>query len=414
MAITIASIITPYNTFISDASTDRISAAERLQFINEGVIWLATQLDNDHSIRTYSLSYFDTINSYKLNSDISDVLEGNALRRLVGETNDVDLTRKDARQIFIDIANNSSESSYALERRDSNLYAVINHDSKYGALQVSTFSSLTADGGTWASDTTNSDALAVAVDLVDGSNNTLGCLSFDITVAQSANNRATISNATLTSGDLTDDKDLSTWLLDVKFPNVADITSVTLYWGSSDSAYWSATSTTNYDGGAFTADFLNTVKFTWLGATKTGSPDVTAINFIRIDINYGAGQGNATSFKLDNLRLVRPEILKFHYTSWNVGTNSSGTQLKVFTATTDIPYFSGQYDQYLYAVAHKAAALTFRSLRLSKEAEIEDNEALQEMNRIRKVIPKSRPNELKSFRLKGISFSRGRQRVRTR
>ena len=255
MAITIANLITNLDSFIGDTSNDRVTAAERLQYLTEGCVWLQTSLDNDHSIRTYSLSYFDTINSYKLNSDITDVLEGNALRRLVGETNDVDFTRQDARQIFIYLPENSGESPYALERRDSNLYAVINYASKYGALQVSTMDSLTADGGTWASDTTTSDALAVEVDDTDGSNNTLGCFKFDITVAQSANNRATISNATLTAEDLTDDEDLPTWLLDVKFPNVADITSVTLYWGSSSTAYWSASATTNYDGSAFTADF---------------------------------------------------------------------------------------------------------------------------------------------------------------
>lgn len=412
MATLVSNIITNFNSFIGDASNDRISAAERLQFITESVNWLQLELDNDHSIRTYSVSYFDTINYYKLNSAVTDIFEGNALRRATSES-DIDLTRKDARDVATYIANGLNESVYALERRDSNLYLAVNHDSKYTALQVTSFGSLTADGGTWASDLITSDALAVAVDNTDGSNGTTGCLSFDITVAQSANNRATISNDTLTSEDLTDEKDLTTWLLDVKFPDVTYITSVTLYWGSSSSAYWSVSSTTNYDGGAFTADFLNTVKFTWLGATKTGSPDVTAINFIRIDINYSASQTDATSFKIDNLRLVRPETLTFHYTSWNVGTNTSGTQIKVFGATTDIPYYSGQYDQYNYPVARKAAALAFKSLRLYTESDKEEMEALKAMNKIRKVIPKSRMPELKNFKVRGINLG-GKARLRSR
>lgn len=411
MSITVASIQTPYNTFIGDTSTDRISAAERLQFINEGVIWLQTQLDNDHSIRTYSVSFFDTLVSYKLNSAVTDVLEGNALRKLVGEP-DVEFTRKDARQVFTDIAEESYESSYALERRDSNLFLVVNHDAKYPALQVTSFDSLTNIGGTWAADTTNSDATNVAIDEVDGSNGTVGCLSFDVDVSQSGNNRATIYNDDINDEDLSDDKDLSSWLLDVKFPEITNISSVTLYWGSSDTAYYSVTSTTNYDGSAFTADFNNTIKFDWLGASVTGSPDYTAIDYIRIDVNYGAGQGDATSFKLDNLRLVRPETLKFHYTSWNVGTDTNGAQIKVFGATTDIPYFSGQYDQYLYAVAHKAAALTFKSLRLYNEADKEEQEAIAEMNRVRKVIPKSRPSEMKNFKVRGIRFGRSRYKLR--
>ena len=409
MAITIADIIIPYDTFIGDTSNDRVSAAERLQYLTESTMWLSTELDNDHSVKTYSVSYFDTINSYKLNAALTDVLEGNALRRATSENN-IDMTRKDSRQVMIDISNSAEESSYSLERKNENLFLAVNHDSKYRAMQVSSLASLTADGGTWEADETNSDALDLEADSVDGSNGTNGCLKFDIDVSQSVNNRGTIFNDEFTEGDLTEEEDLSSWLLDVKFPEVTNITSVTFYWGSDSSNYWSVTSTTNQDGGAFTADFDNTVKFTWQGATKTGSPDVTAIDYLRIDINYGAGQTDATSFKVDNLRLVRPESLKFYYTSWNGGADTAGDQIKKFGATTDVPYFSGQYDQYLYAVAHKAASLTFRALRLYGEADREELEATREMDRIRQVIPKSRPGEAKNFKVLGISFGGRRRR----
>ncbi len=408
MAITVATIQTELNTIIGDASTDRISAAERLQFINQAVDWLLTEMDNDHSIRTYSVSYFDTLNYYKLNAAVTDIFEGNALRRFSSETTP-DLTKKDARQLLEDISSSAQESSYATERRDGNLYLVINHDSKYTALEVSSLDSLTGNGGTWAADTTTSDALTPTVDEADGSNGTTGCLTFDITVAQSVNNRATIYNSGLTAEDLTDDKDLSSWILDVKFPDVTNITSVTFYWGSSSTKYWSVTSTTQYDGSAFIADW-NTLKFPWLGSTKTSTPDITAINYIRIDVNYGAGQADATSFKLDTLRLVRPEILTLHYSSWNVGTSSVGTQLKKFTATTDIPYFSGQYDNYMYPVAHKAGQLAYKSLRLFSEAREEELEALKELAKVKKIIPKSRPAELKNFKLRGVRFARGSRR----
>ncbi len=411
MATTVASIQTAFNTFIGDASTDRISAAERLSFITEGVNWLQTELDNDHSVRTYSVSYFDTINYYKLNAAVTDIFEGNALRRATSEL-DIDLTRTDARSVATAISNASTDNLYSLERRDSNLYLVVNLDSKYRAMQVDSFDSLTANGGTWQADGTNSDAENVAIDTADGSNGTTGCLSFDVDVSNSVNNRATIYNDDLTSEDLTDLKDLASWVIDMSFPIVTYLSSVTFYWGSSASNYYSVTQTTNYDGSAFTADFLNTLKFPWLAATVTGTPDDTAINYIRIDINYTGSQADATSYKLDNLRLVRPEKLTFHYTSWNVGTDTGGTQVKVFSATSDIPYYSGQYDGYNYPVAHKAVSLAFRSLRLYAEADKEELEAIKEMNRVRKVIPKSRPAESKNFKVKGISWGRNRFRIR--
>lgn len=410
MATTIGTIKTQLNTYIGDSSTDRISDAQRYQFITEAINWYQTETDNDHSVKTYTINYFDTINYYKINSAITDVFDSNALRRATGETG-IDFTKKDSRELAIDISEGSTESEYALEWKDSNLYLVINHDSKYESLQASSFDSLTADGGTWVADTTNSDALNLEVDSVDGSTYSLGCLSFDIDVSQSANNRATIYNDSLTSEDLSQDKDLSSWLLDVKIPDITYISSYTLYWGSDSSNYYSVTQTTNYDGTSFRSDdFTNTIKFPWLGATITGTPDNTNISYIRIDVNYTADQEDATSFKLDNLRLVRPEKLTFYYTSWNVGTNSSGSQIKAFTADTDIPYFSGQYDGALYAVARKAASLCYKSLRLFNEADGEEIEAVREMNRIRKVIPKSRPSELKNFKVRGIRMFRGRSR----
>ncbi len=408
MSTTLATPHTSMNTWIGDASTDRISAAERFQFLTEAVQWLQTELDNDHSVRTYSVSYFDTINYYKLNAAVTDIFEGNALRRATTET-DIDLERIDSRGVAEAISLSSSKNTYSLERRDGNLFLAVNLDSKYTSLQVDSFDSLTANGGTWAADTTNSDALNVAINTVDGSNGTTGCLSFDVDVSQSGNNRATIYNSGLTSEDLSDEKDLSSWIIDMSFPIITYLSSVTFYWGSSASDYYSVTQTTNYDGSAFTADFLNTLKFAWLNATVTGTPDDSAITYIRIDVNYSASQADATSYKIDNLRLVRPEKLTFHYTSWNVGTDTNGTQIKKFTATTDIPYYSGQYDQYDIPVGHKAASLAFHSLRLYAESDKEELEAIKAMSKIRKVIPKSRPAETKSFKLKGLRFSRGRR-----
>ena len=127
---------------------------------------------------------------------------------------------------------------------------------------------------------------------------------------------------------------------------------------------------------------------------------------IGADYNYGGGQGDDTDFRIDNLRLVRPENLTFHYLSWNVGTDTSGADITVFGATTDVPYFSGQYDQYKYAVAHKASAILFRALRLREEAQFEENEADEAMRRAKGIHPSSKVEEVKSFKIRGVRFNR--------
>ena len=52
-------------------------------------------------------------------------------------------------------------------------------------------------------------------------------LRLNIGVSQSGNNRATIENSTMDSEDLTDDRNVSSWVLDIKIPDVTNITSVT-------------------------------------------------------------------------------------------------------------------------------------------------------------------------------------------
>lgn len=405
MSVTVANIITNMDSYIGDTSNDRISAAERLQYITEAVVWLQNETGNDHQNATYTLNYLDTVHYYKVTTAIADLLDVADLRR-EEDDHTVSFVRKSPRELAEEIGQEATESSFAIERRDGNAYLVVNHTSKHPADVVSSLESTTADGGTWAVDSTNSDATNLTVDNVEFKEGN-GSLNFDIDVSQSANNRATIQNSTLTALDLSDYLDLGSWLFWMYVPDVTNFTSVTLYWGSSTSDYWSATVTTDINGSAWVNEW-NEVKINWANATKTGSPDETAIDFIRFDLNYGAGQADDTDFRLDYLRIARPEKLKFHYISWNVGTNSGGTDITAFTATSDIPYFSGQYDQYKYIVAHKAASAAFFNLRLREEALAEERAAIDGLNKIKQIIPSSRAPEVKSFKVMGVNFNRKR------
>jgi hypothetical protein len=406
MAITLADIQTNLNTYLGDASTDRISAAERYQAITEATTWLQEETQNDHTIDTYDLNYFDTVNEYKVTTSIADLLEGADLRR-EPQLQFESFTRKSSRELAEEIGQAFGESSFAIERRDRNAYLVVNHASRYTARVISSFESTEDGGGTWAVDATNSDATNLTEDAT-WSTDGAGCLNYDLTVAQSGNNRGTVQNSTLDELDLSDDENLSSFILDVYIPDVTYVTGYTMYWGSSTTAYWSLTSTTDINGNALVTG-KNTIKFTWSSATKTLTPDVEAIDFIRIDVNYSASQANATDFRIDRLRLVRPEILKFYYTSWAVGEVSAAdsTEILAFTATTNVPYFSGQYDQYKYAVAHKAASILFTSpLRLNNQSLAEEKLAVQQLQRVKKLIPVSKTPEMKSFKVRGISFRR--------
>ena len=406
MSITVAELITNLDTYIGDTSTDRISQAERFQALTESVTWLQEELQNDHQIDTYTLPYFDTVHEYKITTAVADLLATADLRRDEFNQN-TPSAHKSSREMASEIGERFGEFSYSVERRDRGAFLEVNLQSRFTAKSITDFDSLTDGGGTWVVDTTNSDAVNLTVDNAEFLYGNAS-LNFDVDVSQSGNNRATIYNNDLGMGDLTDLNDLSSFIMEVYIPDVTYITSITLFWGSSASAYWSNTVTTDINGSAFINGW-NRVKFAWSTSTMTASPNITNMTYIRIDVNYSASQADDTDFRVDYLRLVRPENLKFYYTSWSVGQVSAAdtTKIYAFTATTNVPYFSGQYDQVKFAVAHKAASILYNSpLRLITQSQSEEAEAIKQLRRVKKIVPKSANLEMHSFKVNGVNFRR--------
>lgn len=405
MAITVASIISNFNTYVGDASTDRITAAERLQYVTEATNWLQEELKNDHQVKTYELDYIDTVNYYRLTTPLADLLEGADLRRKIGE-NVNSMSHKSSRELAEDIAQyQRGDDAWTIERRDNGIFLVVNAQPKHTSMMIDDFEDNVAY---WVADTSTSDALAATLD-THIFNQGSASLTYGITVAQSVNNKASYTNSVL-SLDFTDWNGNGVILLDVYIPDVTYITSYTMRWGQSTSNYYTATVTTDMDGSAFVNGW-NTLAFEWTASTQVGTPTASAITYMKIDMNYGASQTNATGFRFDYLRIAQPEPLTFYYVSQIVGASSGGTPLYAFTATTDIPYFSGQYDGYKYAVAHMAAAIAFDNLRLKDEATKEDSRAYVALKRVKDIIPSSITKESKTFKAFGVSFNRRFSRI---
>lgn len=410
MSVTIANIITNLDTYLGDTSTDRISTAERYQAITEATVWLQEELGNEHMMATYTLEYLDGVHYYKVTSALADLLVGGDLRR--GESDHLQsFARKSPREIAEDIGQGYTDPSWAVERRDGDAYLVVNYAPKYQAQLLAGFDS-TTDGGTWTA-YSNGDAENLTADSGEFTQGS-GSLNFDIDVSNSVNNFSTVYATDAPEWDLSVYEDTSSFVFDIYIPDVTYTTSVLFSWGSdavspaTKANYWSYTATTDINGNAFTAGW-NKVKIDWADASVTGSPDVTSIVYFEFRVNYGASQPDDTDYRLDNLFIVKPERLTFHYVSWNVGRTSGGTDISAFTATTDIPFFSGQYDQYKYAVAHKAASILFYSpLRLLQQGVIELGEAEKALARYRKRFESSVTRESKSFKPAGINLRRRR------
>lgn len=406
MTLTISTVKDYVNEYFRDASTDSVSDTKRIQAINEATVWLMEQTQNDHVIKTYDIDYVTGIHYYKITSAVADMLEPADLRRS-SDDQTIPATRKSSREMAEDIGNKSPEFAFSIERKNGNSYLVINLDGNYNSNSIATFDSLTGDGGTWTADTSTSDAANARIELTEITEG-YGSLEFDIVAAQSGNNRATVYS-TITEKDLSEYIDTGIFTIDVFIPDSTYTSSVTLYWGTDSSNYWSLTQTTDAQGNAI-SDGWNTFKFDWKDSTMTSSPDESSINYIRIDVNYAAGQTNDTGYRIDNLNIAHTERLVFYYLSSSVGTTSGGTPLYRYTATTDIPYYSGQYDNYMYPVAHKAAAILFRFVGLMSDAKDQDKEAMEGLVSKIKLFPSSVVKEDRSFKTKQINLSRNRRR----
>jgi len=403
MSVQVNDIQNDLNRYIGDSSTNRISATDRLEYITDATIWLQENLKNDHLMKTYNLSYLDTVNYYLVTSELADLLEGSELRRQTG-LNYTGMTHKSPRQLAMDISNGIVlDDAWAIERVNSNVYLVINATPQFQAVVIDNFDS---GVGNWTADTSTSDMTNLAENKTNFDQGSASA-SFDISVGQSANNRATMTSTNNFSLNLTSNLNFGVFLIDTYISGQAsNVSSYTLYWGTDASNYWSQTVTTDINGNAFGNTQWQTLAFDWVGATQVGTPTVTSIQYFRIDMNYSGGMTNQTAFYYDFFRVANPETLTFHYASFYVGTSSGGSNLLTFSSTTDIPFFSGKYDQYRKAVAHKAAEFAFMNLRLREEAALEAAAAQDALRRAYQIYPVSITKEVKTFAVQGINFAR--------
>lgn len=127
-----------------------------------------------------------------------------------------------------------------------------------------------------------------------------GSLKFDI--AAGANpSTGSISKTLPSQLDLTYELNQASFFFYVYFPSVTGITSTTIRWGSDSSNYYSRTLTSTNEGNAFAVGW-NLVRADWLGATVTGTPTVTAIDYVYVGITT---DGTAfTGINVDNIVCV--------------------------------------------------------------------------------------------------------------
>lgn len=384
--MTLSDILNNTNTYIGDSSTDRLSAADRYQACTEATAWLLEELGNEHMVDRAEIEFLPTVTWYKMDNLTPYLLTAGQLRFKYDDEHGEDFTRVEARDLAIMSRN---RRAYAIERfnEDSYLGIVIPESSDYPHKDLIGFN---------VND--NLSFTGVNADNIIEEKNSV---RFDM-----LNTGVTATGLTTTTEpiDISSYENDGVLIVEVEIPDMEDVNSVTIKFGSDLSTdYYSGTVTQDVNGNSLVVG-VNTIKVRWSDLILIGTPDLTAITEWSVTINHDNTKPVVEGFKISDLRIAEPVYLDFKYIFYRVGKNASGSDIIEFSADTDVPFFSARYPQYRYAVAHKAAGVLYRSLQLFDNAAAEDREARQALTRYRKNFSNERDMANSTFKVGGIQF----------
>lgn len=182
----------------------------------------------------------------------------------------------------------------------------------------------TTDNGTWAAGGTASNLATNNQNYVQGG----GSLQFD-----AATGAAYLENNTMGAVDLSDVVNQAYLFAWVYIPTGSELTSVNLRWGSSSSDYYSVTATQNQQGNAF-VDGWNQCQFPWLNASVVGSPDSSAIDYLRVTLNV---TGDQTACLINGIDSILGTILSYeYYSKYMFRDSSTGAFQETVTDDTNL------------------------------------------------------------------------------
>lgn len=191
---------------------------------------------------------------------------------------------------------------------------------------VSELDSTTDPNGTWS-------ALADASGLVADTGNYVsggGSLKFDLDGAATT---AGIQNSTLTAIDITDYVNDGAAVVWAYINDTTNLTNFIVRIGSSATAYYQMTTTTQGNGNAFVNGW-NQLVFNFIDKTTTGSPTLTSTVYVQLYMTKTSGKSD-NGYRFDVLSLHEGRYMDvLYYSSYPWQTNAA-SYIENATATTD-------------------------------------------------------------------------------
>jgi hypothetical protein len=302
-------------------------SSRRLEAIND----VLGHLSNEYDIMTMARKMTKYIvpdgRAYYIESDASDFKNVKDLRNLAQGERGTEYVSREEDEFEQTIGQGRLINEYTTMYRDGNIYLKVNSADGPEKVTLHGMSS-SSDNGTV---TALNDAVSVSttdVRVLEQENS----ITFNIDVSNSGNNSAGVYIDDMSAVDLSDYNGLGIIKFWTYIPSVTNFTSITARWGSSDSAYWSASATTQADGTELQAGW-NFIQIDWADATETGSVDEDNIDYLAVILNYEATYTDQTQAVIEAVCMYLPQPFEIVYNTYFVSRTTAGTVQEDVTET---------------------------------------------------------------------------------
>jgi hypothetical protein len=324
MALQLTDILAEVKEKNRNSTTGALDDTKRTRAINRILGDLQDFADWEFTKRNKTFYFIDGVSEYSLENHVGTTCQDNDGSTSIPDfknphdirpDGDKSLDYKEAKAVRENIRKNKFIKEYAVDGDT----LIIGYPRQVSA-QLHNCDSLTANG-TWAA---SGDASNLTIDTQEYEEGN-GALNFD-----SAGTSLILTNSTLSSKDLTSLQNKSHITMKVYLPSITNFTSIAVRFGSSASAYWEKTETLPAASQALKVGW-NTFAFRWADATETGSPDVSAVNYMRIVLTYSASLTD-TDFRIDDIRIGKEVEMNLDYYSLAMVKDAAGDYQLEFNA----------------------------------------------------------------------------------
>jgi hypothetical protein len=326
---------------LHDTSLDKLSGSF-YDKVYEAARRVLARIDPEETIRTANITnaLYDKVYSYVAPTD----LKGNSIIAIRPQVNNS--VQNNFSQTYRDEFDMYKTNNTFTTRMNSGIKTIEISKALDAGILLNECDSLTTNG-TWVAGGNASNISIDTQNKVSGS----GSIKFDLAAAGTS---GYVEATGITSIDATTYYNTGALFIWVYIPTtaaLATITSFTLRVGSNSSNYYTTSAATSASDQTGFKVGWNLIMWNWTNLTTTGSPDYTALTYVRLTVAYSSTPA-IPSMRIDSAMVKLGSIFEIEYYSNYLFQNTSGTWIVKPTADTDILNLSVEsYNLVLYELA---------------------------------------------------------------